>query len=351
MTYTPAANRIFMGGGGGQQNNNAATAGTNGGGIILVRAGTLTVDPSSPATRGFYANGTNNVNTGGNDGGGGGGAGGTIFLDVLNYDLIATLNISANGGDGSNVNHTSTHGGGGGGGIGPILLRNAVPVEQIANANFVSVPGTGGLNCTSCPRAANGGNSPTGSSVLTGFSVPGDVLPLPIRLLSFNAFFEEDKVKIEWLTATEQNVKHFEIERANNTFQQITKIAQINAVGNSNNIQSHIIKDENPLFGLSYYRLKSVDVDGSVQYSDWKAVKKEIDIRIYPNPTTDFLVIETSKSNEKMKVYFYDLKGSAILEKEIDKTFTFDVTNLPKGLYVIKVISITNIIHQKIIVQ
>ncbi len=357
LSYNVVSNKIFMGGGAGagQQNNNLANAGTNGGGIILVRAGTLTVNTGSPSTRGFYANGTNNVPNGGNDGGGGGGAGGTILLDVLTYNLTATLNISANGGNGSNVNDNGSHGGGGGGGIGPILLKNAVPPAQIANANFVSTPGIGGLNCTdiSCVRTESGGNSPTGSPIITGWVVPGDITALPISLGDFKAYWLNNIVKIDWTTITEVNVNRFEIERADASLQNIKIVAQKTATGFSATSISYETKDENPIFALAYYRLKSVDNDGSVQYSNWVVVqnKKILEVKIYPNPTQDYVVVEGSDNLDKAKLILLSMTGQIVKEMEFSKAITLQVNDLPKGTYLMRIIGTMQVSHHKIIVE
>lgn len=356
LSYTTSVNKIFLGGGAGagQQNNNVATAGTAGGGIILVRAGILTVNGGSPATRGFYANGINNVPTPGNDGGGGGGGGGTIILDVLTYNLTATLNVSANGGNGSDVNTSAIHGGGGGGGIGPILLKNPVPTAQVANANFVSTAGIGGLNCNnSCARTENGGTSPTGSSVITGWSVPGDITALPISLGSFRAYWDANEVKIDWTTITEINVNYFEIERADASMRNIKVVAQKQATGFSATPISYTAKDELPLSSLAYYRLKSVDNDGSIQYSNWVAVKnsQKLQVKIYPNPAQDYVVIEGDESLDKAKVVLLSIEGQIIKETDFSKAVTLQLNELPKGLYILKIIGKMQISHHKIMIE
>jgi hypothetical protein len=65
-----------------------------------------------------------------------------------------------------------------------------------------------------------------------------------------------------WNTAREINVKDFTIERSNNAthFISIGQVAATNAAGYS-------FADQNPLSGVSYYRLKIMDKDGSFKYS------------------------------------------------------------------------------------
>jgi hypothetical protein len=56
---------------------------------------------------------------------------------------------------------------------------------------------------------------------------------------------------------------------------------------------------ENPFFGVSYYRLKQTDFDGSFSYSNIESVnfKSDIEFNVYPNPVKEVLNIKVSSSN------------------------------------------------------
>jgi hypothetical protein len=184
--------------------------------------------------------------------------------------------------------------------------------------------------------------------------VPGDVISLPIRLLSFNVFWEGQKAKITWITATEANVKHFEIERVNANFQDLKIVTIKQAIGNSIIPQNYESKDENPILNnIAYYRLKSVDNDGSIQYSDWRALRGDtkLPIKIYPNPVSDYLVIESEENIEKANLYIYDMKGTLVVNSLFNKTFTLDVSSLPKGTYLVKIVGKGTLATQKVIFQ
>ena len=104
----------------------------------------------------------------------------------------------------------------------------------------------------------------------------GSTAPLPIELKYFDAFLNEEQ-EVELATSSEIDTKNFEIIR-----QQDGDVTVITRV--------------------SYYKLRSVDLDGAEQNSDWHAIEiKEVEIehiKIYPNPAIyDFnLVLTTSKS-------------------------------------------------------
>lgn len=95
--------------------------------------------------------------------------------------------------------------------------------------------------------------------------------PLPIELLYFNAEVLNEHVLLSWATASEINNDFFTIERTAD-MQNISKIATISGAGNSNITCNYSYTDYNPLTGISYYRLKQTDYDGSYEYSEWEAV-------------------------------------------------------------------------------
>ena len=129
----------------------------------------------------------------------------------------------------------------------------------------------------------------------------GSTAPLPIELKYFDAFLnEEQEVELELATSSEIDTKNFEIIRQQDGDE--TVITRVDAKGDSMTTQVYDAIDEKPLTGISYYKLRSVDLDGAEQNSDWHAIEiKEVEIehiKIYPNPAIyDFnLVLTTSKS-------------------------------------------------------
>jgi len=72
-------------------------------------------------------------------------------------------------------------------------------------------------------------------------------------------------------------------------------------------------------------------------------------IEIYPNPTTDFLTIETTITDQ-YKIQIINLSGQMIFSSEIEKTtHKLDLSSFQKGVYIISVRSKDLIITRKII--
>lgn len=101
----------------------------------------------------------------------------------------------------------------------------------------------------------------------------GGTTPLPIELVSFSASISNGLVEVKWETLTEKNFNHFELERSTGDLDHFSKIGTVMGVGESAQRQFYTFSDPHPVYGLSYYRLKSVDNDGSFEYSPIISVK------------------------------------------------------------------------------
>ncbi|MCH8330173.1 MAG: hypothetical protein IH946_02155, partial [Bacteroidetes bacterium] len=111
---------------------------------------------------------------------------------------------------------------------------------------------------------------------------------LPIELVSFNATTDGNDVLISWVTATEINNDGFVVERSSNGID-FNKLEIIAAQGSEFNGAEYQYKDEDPLSGTSFYRLKQLDNDGSEEIFEMVSVKIEsallLELNVYPNPS------------------------------------------------------------------
>lgn len=160
MTYSNAANRIFLGGagGGGHQNDgsNYGSSGTNGGGIVIIDAGTIAGSGQ------IASNGLDQTYVAGSDGSGGGGAGGTILLSA--GSVTANLNVYARGGAGGSCS-TTGHGTGAGGAGG------AIWVSQGSVPGSVTTSVAGGANGTLSDNTAYGAQPGQPGVIVTSLNI------------------------------------------------------------------------------------------------------------------------------------------------------------------------------------
>lgn len=330
-------NRVFMGGGGGggQENNGVGTAGGIGGGIVLLKADTLVVSGACSSVT-ISANGATAAN-GGNDGMGGGGAGGSMVFEVDGIRAIAgcPLSISANGGNGGSVVNGTPHGAGGGGAQGAIYVTSS---NTFTNTTISTNNGSGGNASTggSPPTGGSGGGT-SGSGVITGTTSS----PLPVELIHFYA---EQKNKTEvvltWQTASEKNNAGFEVLHSFNGGQW-EKIGFVNGKGNSDLIHSYFFTHHGVYWEMNYYKLKQVDVDGGYKYSSILYVpinNLNLYTKLYPNPNNGSVQLETEVDLSDHDLKLYNAAGweqPFILIKNETGRFTIDLSNLPKGLYLL----------------
>ena len=176
--------------------------------------------------------------------------------------------------------------------------------------------------------------------------------PLPIDLISFNASpNDHSSVILQWQTAAEINNDFFTVERSINGFDWVV-VKNIDGAGNSSKIINYKTVDNNPYFGDSYYRLKQTDFDGQFKYSSIKSVKlnKKFDVKIeiYPNPTSDKIMVVGSKV-QLSEVRIFNMLGldvSALTTMNNDdaSTLSIDLSQLVNGIYFVK----TNITAHKV---
>jgi hypothetical protein len=169
-----------------------------------------------------------------------------------------------------------------------------------------------------------------------------NAVALPVELYSFDVVNNNENVNIIWVTASEINNDYFIVERSANG-SDWEEIKRINGAGNSTQTISYSETDNNPLAGVSYYRLKQVDYDGKFSYSDIKAINIEQDttfVSIFPNPTNGKVTIEASNDElDNLKVYSLigqDVTNKIILISISDNYVVMDLSNLPSDFYIVK---------------
>jgi hypothetical protein len=64
---------------------------------------------------------------------------------------------------------------------------------------------------------------------------------------------------------------------------------------------------------------------------------KNSNIKIYPNPTNNIINIEGLNKNENNTIQIFDVQGKLVITKTITEKGTIDLSELNKGVYVIKI--------------
>jgi len=160
---------------------------------------------------------------------------------------------------------------------------------------------------------------------------------LPVELLSFKGTEEEGASILSWQTTSEINSSYFELDRSADGID-FTSVGQVNAAGSSSSLLNYSFKDENPLSGINYYRLKSVDKNESYKFSETIAIdmgKGSNSVSLYPNPVYDLLELKSDGSFSNIKIL--NTEGQTLFETNIQKTSThIDVSPLSQGIYLLR---------------
>ena len=168
------------------------------------------------------------------------------------------------------------------------------------------------------------------------------VSPLPVDLIDFTATEAHLDVLLSWQTKSETNNKSFQIERYtdDNDWQQI---AEISGAGTSSNQNNYSFLDQNISSQHIYYRLKQIDFDGKITQSevigiDRSEISNDISISVYPNPTSDRLVI-LGKNIQHFNIINsigQQINMDGLIESNTKNQLVLDVSRLKNGVYFIK---------------
>lgn len=182
---------------------------------------------------------------------------------------------------------------------------------------------------------------------------------LPVSLLSFNAGWYADLIRLNWKTSHEINSDRIEIEKSTDNYS-FRKIGQLPATGMAGTEQTYSFIDSFPVAGYNKYRLKFIDRDNQSKYSPVVLVNKKQTglslIQSFPNPFVDELNIQiASDKNQSVRVELADMLGKIILsisENCISGTNTILVDQLSRlqtGLYLLKISTASESIQQKLL--
>lgn len=174
------------------------------------------------------------------------------------------------------------------------------------------------------------------SSTLSIFQVQ-DNTPLNIQLENITAVNTNSRNRIDWSSAAETAGDVYELERSTDgrTFNQLAKI---NAKGQPG---AYTYWDKKPATGWNYYRLKTIDISGSLAYSKvvkaYQSADPSFRINAYPNPATATLTVSVNRFNEGASLELQDIRGMIVMKKNMSQSLEqLDMQGLPSGIYILR---------------
>lgn len=237
---------------------------------------------------------------------------------------------------------------------------------QFTNGNKIDFPCGSWVYITSTgvvkKATAGGGNSTlisicgyvewnAGDGILTGTDTLGGH-SLPVTWLIIETSLSGKNVIINWSTGVETNNDYFNVLRSDDGFTW-TEIGKVNGAGNSTSTSYYSFTDVDPLIGVSYYRLKQVDYDGTIDYSHTVAVYNPggsmgiEEVKVLPNPFSDEAqIIFNSRQSYAALAEIKNMGGQICMRQSLNavkglNTVALDrINTLAKGVYTL---TITNI--------
>ncbi|WP_460555714.1 FG-GAP-like repeat-containing protein [Hymenobacter daeguensis] len=195
-------------------------------------------------------------------------------------------------------------------------------------------------------------------------SVPTLSAPLPVVLTAFTGQATSAGNQLSWATAQEIKSASFVVEASadGSTF---AAVAELAAAGNSSTARSYQYLDASAAAqnaARRYYRLRQVDLDGTVTYSAIVAVSRTVAatsaiFEAYPNPFAGQLSVALPGSFEPQAatVTLLSLAGRPVYEARLQLSAAPQALSalpeLPAGVYVLRLTTASGSISQKVVRQ
>lgn len=222
---------------------------------------------------------------------------------------------------------------------------NLLSITAWNGTNWVPLPST--VDVTSVLGGAStltaGSITTTGTIVpdtYTAYTIGALNFPLPVDLLSFNAYKDRGNTQVIWKTGSEINASHFIIEHSDPANTRWSGIGTVTARGGTATVADYTFTHLSPVNGIHYYRLKMVDIGGTFSYSPVRTVyfNEKSNLVIYPNPAANMVYIQSANPGLIKGVRLIDMAG-----KEVKSSFpllnsTMDISNAATGTYFLQVV-------------
>ena len=211
--------------------------------------------------------------------------------------------------------------------------QTQIPTGLTAGTNCVLLNNhdNGIIDCSLLPDPATPADYNNASywvyNDVTRYSLPPAGEPcdlvLPIELSEFYATPENDLIILNWLTGSEINTDVFVIEKSTDGFN-FYMIGFVEAAGFSNAPLHYVFMDDALSERNNYYRLKLMDLDGSVTYSETISAINEnnqIQFSLYPNPNAGTFSIQLnaiSPIHEFAAVVVYNMTGEIVYNEMVE---------------------------------
>ena len=171
--------------------------------------------------------------------------------------------------------------------------------------------------------------------------------PLAVELASFWGEQNDHEIQLFWKTAHQLDAEEFIIERSHNGFN-FSKIGTLVIKNGMEALEAYQFVDSEPLIGHNYYRLKTIDQNGKLDYSEslhfvFKTAQTIVK-NVYPIPADRFALLELQVAqSQQLDWLMVDAIGKVVLRgtktlEEGEQQLYINLENVPIGVYFVSLV-------------
>lgn len=180
-------------------------------------------------------------------------------------------------------------------------------------------------------------SSATSFSDISGMNIPS----LPVHLIDFSAYMQDDKPAVKWSTASEYNSSHFNVYSSSNGVDKLF-VSTADGQGNSNEVTEYEMVSDFRIAGDLFFFLEQVDFDGKTEwFGPVKLTRsKEVNIQAFFKEGNQLQINTNTDIYTRARLVSLDGKEveSMKLTSDIE---VFNLPSLRKGIYLLELSSTT----------
>lgn len=164
-----------------------------------------------------------------------------------------------------------------------------------------------------------------------------EIILLPVTWGEISVNYKNKILQINWSTASERNNNYFEVLLSDDSGMNFKTIGTLKGAGTSSEENNYSFQMADLPKGLFYIRLKQVDFDGRVNYSEIRSVKNsDGSLEILKVKNNQLMLSKDLKRGSN--VGFYDITGKQLAStKVLENTDKIEIPSLVKGLVILKI--------------
>ena len=225
---------------------------------------------------------------------------------------------------------------------------------QVLGVSDMSNPTTGANVNVTTPSAINTNQTNDNTFAYT-YTTPAAILP--VELLSFKATkLGGCDAQVLWASGEESNLNYYQLE-ASTYGKNFAEAGNVQKNKGRNSKYEQMTQLNAAKSNYTYYRLKMVDTDKSIKYSEIISLqndcakKNKSTLLITPNPANN--TIQVKEFNSKGVMYIYDMTGRLVMTAAVSEAGNqqIDIADLTKGTYLIQVTSDEGMFYSKLVKQ